>query len=202
MFRQIAPSRQTAQTRVAQTYTRPQIAGDLNVVIVGWRDTNAQVTSVTDSKGNIYQLAIGPTKQTSRLSQSIYYANNIVAASSRTNSISVGFTAAARFVDLRILEYSGINATSPLDLAIGASGSSVTSDSGLMTTRNANDLLVAGNVVITSTASAGPNFTSRLLTRTDADIAEDRVVTSIGAYNALAPLTGSGPWVMQGQHSR
>jgi len=188
---------QTAQAQVAQTYSRAQSAGDLNVAIVGWQDTNAQVTSVTDTRGNVYQLAIGPTKQTNRLSQSIYYAKNIVAASLRSNTVSVGFSAAANFVDLRILEYRGIDPNSPLESAIGASGDSVTSDSGLMNTSNANDLLVAGNVVITSTASAGPNFTSRLITRTDADIAEDRVVTTLGAYNASAPLTSSGPWVMQ-----
>ena len=188
---------QTAQTLVAQTYNRAQSAGDLNVAIVGWQDTNAQVTSVTDSKGNVYQLAIGPTLQTNRLSQSIYYANNIVAASPRSNTVSVRFSTAAKYVDLRILEYAGLDLNSPLDRAIGASGSSVTSDSGLMNTSHANDLLVAGNVVITSTASAGPNFTSRLLTRTNADIAEDRVVTNVGAYSASARLTRSGPWVMQ-----
>src|SRR5260370_37027319 len=51
---------QTPQTKVTVTYTASQTAGDLNVVIVGWNDSTAQVSSLTDSKGNVYQLAVGP----------------------------------------------------------------------------------------------------------------------------------------------
>ena len=38
-------------TSVTVTYTAAQTAGDLNVVIVGWNDTTAQISSVTDTKG-------------------------------------------------------------------------------------------------------------------------------------------------------
>ena len=31
----------------------------------------------------------------------------------------------------------------------------------------------------------------------DADIAEDRVVSTVGSYPATAPLGNPGPWVMQ-----
>ena len=46
------------------TYKAAQTAGNLNVVIVGRSDATSQVSSVTDSKGNVYQLAVGPTVQT------------------------------------------------------------------------------------------------------------------------------------------
>jgi hypothetical protein len=52
---------QISQTTVAVPYLAARAAGDLNVVIVGWRDTTAQITSVTDATGNVYRLAIGPT---------------------------------------------------------------------------------------------------------------------------------------------
>ena len=52
---------QTPQATVQVTYTNAQLAGDLNVVIVGWNDTSAVVSSVSDTKGNTYQLAVGPT---------------------------------------------------------------------------------------------------------------------------------------------
>ena len=52
---------QSSQTSVPVTYTAAQNAGDLNVVIVGWNDATTQVKSLTDSKGNVYQLAVGPT---------------------------------------------------------------------------------------------------------------------------------------------
>src|ERR1051326_289295 len=44
---------QTPQTSVAVTYTLAQTAGNLNVVVVGWNDSAAHVTSVTDNKGNV-----------------------------------------------------------------------------------------------------------------------------------------------------
>src|SRR5437016_6186323 len=52
---------QTPQTTVAVTFPAAQSAQDLNVVIVGWNDTSANVISVVDSNKNAYQLAFGPT---------------------------------------------------------------------------------------------------------------------------------------------
>jgi hypothetical protein len=70
---------QTPQATVTIPYTKAQGTGDLNVVIVGWNDSTAQVSSVSDSEGNLYQLAAGPTV-TGRVSQGIYYAKNVSAA--------------------------------------------------------------------------------------------------------------------------
>ena len=55
---------QTAQTAVTVPYTAAQTAGNLNVVIAGWNDSTAKVSSVKDSSGNTYQLAVGPTAVT------------------------------------------------------------------------------------------------------------------------------------------
>jgi hypothetical protein len=67
---------QTAQTTVTVPYSGAQTAGDLNVVVVGWNDTNATVNSVTDSMGTVYKLAVGPTRLSGGnggpLAQSIY----------------------------------------------------------------------------------------------------------------------------------
>ena len=72
-------------------YAVPQTAGDLNVVIVGWNDATAQVSSLTDSKGNVYQLAVGPTvlMGSAPLSQAIYFAKNISAATAGGNAVTV-----------------------------------------------------------------------------------------------------------------
>jgi hypothetical protein len=69
----------TSASSVTVTYPSAQAAGDLNAVIVGWNDTTAQVSSVKDTKGNSYTLAIGPTQLSGAVSQSIFYASNIVA---------------------------------------------------------------------------------------------------------------------------
>jgi hypothetical protein len=42
-----------------------------------------------------------------------------------------------------------------------------------------------------SFSGAGSGFTLRLLTVPDADIAEDRIVSTTGTYSATAPLGGS-----------
>jgi hypothetical protein len=94
---------------VAIPYSQAQLDGDLNVVIVGWGDTAAQISSVTDAAGNVYQLAVGPTELSGAGSQAIYYAENIVAAPGGVNAVIVRFSSAAAFPDVRILEYSGID---------------------------------------------------------------------------------------------
>jgi hypothetical protein len=187
---------QTPQATVTVPYTATQTAGNLNVVIVGWNDTAARVSSVTDTNNNVYQLAIGPT-QSSGLSQSVYYAKNIAAPTGRANAVNVTFTSPATYPDIRILEYSGIDPVNALDGSVGATGNSVTSSSGNLTTKSANDLLVGANIVATETTGPGANFTQRLLTNPDGDIAEDDVVTVTGSYSASAQLGSSGPWVMQ-----
>ena len=94
---------QSAQSSVPVTFTTAQTAGDLNVVVVGWNNSSATVSSVTDSKGNTYTRAVGPTVISGVLSQSIYYAKNIAAAAAGANIVTVAFSGAAAYPDIRIL---------------------------------------------------------------------------------------------------
>jgi hypothetical protein len=193
---------------VKVAYTSAQTAGDLNVVIVGWNDTIAQVNSVSDTAGNVYQLAVGPTVETGDETQSIYYAKNIGLPGSGTNTVSVNFTGTPAYPDIRILEYSGIDPVNPLDVTVWAmngnppssliTNPTSTSSTGTVPTTNAADLLVAANTVGSTTTGPGTGFTQRLLTNPDGDIAEDRIVSTAGLYSATAALTNSnGSWVMQ-----
>jgi uncharacterized membrane protein len=187
---------QSPQTAVNVTYSAAQGAGDLNVVVVGWNDSTAAVSSVTDSKGNVYSRAVGPTAISGTLSQSVYYAKNIVAAAAKANTVTVKFSTAATYPDIRIVEYSGADPNSPVDVTAAASGNSNSSNSGSATTTNPTDLIFGANIVTTITSGPGSGFTSRMITSPDGDIAEDRMVTSAGSYNAMAPLS-SGAWIMQ-----
>src|SRR5260221_7900500 len=72
-----------------------------------------------------------------------------------------------------------------------------TSSSGTLTTSVPNALLVAGNIVATSTSGPGASFTNRMITNPDGDIAEDRVAATAGSYSATAPMNSSGYWIMQ-----
>jgi len=188
---------QTPQTTVNVTFTAAQVAGDLNIVVVGWNDSTATVTAVTDSRGNTYARAVGPTVQSGLASQSIYYAKNIVSAATGTNTVTVTFASAAVYPDIRILEYSGADPTNPVDVTAANSGNSATSSSGSATTTNATDLIFGANLVQSTTTGPGSGFTKRLLTTPDGDIAEDRMVTATGSYSATSPVKPSDPWIMQ-----
>ena len=141
---------QSSQATVNVTFTSAQTAGDLNVVVVGWNDSTATVSSVRDSKGNVYTRAVGPTVVSGFLSQSVYYSKNIVAAAAGSNTVTVTFSAAAAFPDVRILEYRGADPNSPVDVVAAASGNSTSSNSGSATTTNAADLIFGANTVTTA----------------------------------------------------
>jgi hypothetical protein len=187
-----AATPQANSASVAVAYPVAQTLGNLNIVAVGWNDTASTVTGVTDTRGNTYTLAIGPTTGTG-LRQSIYYAKNIAAG---TNTVTVTFSQAAVFVDVRVLEYSGLDTVNPLDKTAGAVGSGTTASSGAVTTTAANELIFGAGMTVARFTAAGTGFTSRIITNPDADIAEDRTVTATGSYSATAPNTTSS-WVMQ-----
>jgi hypothetical protein len=188
---------QTPETSVEVTFTAAQSAGNLNVVVVGWNNSTATVSAVTDSRGNTYIRAVGPTVQSGIASQSIYYAKNVAAAAAGANRVTVTFTSAAAYPDIRILEYTGADPGNPVDVTAANSGNSATSSSGPATTTHASDLILGANLVQTVTTGPGSGFTERLLTTPDGDIAEDRMVTATGSYSATAPVNPSGPWIMQ-----
>jgi len=188
-----AATPQSPTSSVTVSFKAAQTAGNLNVVVVGWNDTTTTIQSVTDNLGNQYSLAAGPVKGTG-LTQSIYYAKNILGGS---NSVIVTFSKTASFPDVRVLEYSGADSANPLDVVASASGNSASANSGSATTTVANELIFGADTVATGNLSAGTNFTPRIITSPDSDLAEDRAVTTTGTYSATATLSSSGPWVMQ-----
>jgi hypothetical protein len=191
-----ATTPQSPQTSVAVAYPSAQGAGDTNLLVIGWNDTTAAINSVTDSAGNTYQVAAATTRGNG-VSQAIYYATNIVAAGAGANTVSVTFNQPAAFVDVRILEYSGLAQTHPLDVSASASGTSASASSGSATTSAASELIVGAGTTSGAFSGAGPGFTSRIITTPDSDISGDQSVTASGLYSATAPLTGSSAWVMQ-----
>jgi PKD repeat protein len=187
---------QSSQSTVSVKLAQAQSAGNLNVVVVGWNDATSAVASVTDSRGNVYSRVAGPTSVPGALSQSIYYAKNITGAAAGANTVTVKFNAPARFVDLRVAEYSGLDRQYPIVATSVASGSGTLTNSGPATVTQAPALLFAATTVTSYTTGAGTGFTSRLVTSPDSDIVEDRVVTAAGSYSATSAIA-SGTWVMQ-----
>ena len=87
------------------------------------------------------------------------------------NTVTVTFSQAAAYPDMRILEYRGVTT---LDVTAGASGNSAAASSGAATTTSANELIFGADTVFTGNAAAGSGFTSRIITAPDGDIAEER----------------------------
>lgn len=167
----------------------PQAAGDALVVFVGWNDTSATISAVTDSRGDALALAVGPTKRTTVLTQSAYYARSVLAGA---NTVTVHFSKAAKFVDLRVVEYTGVDA---LDAASAASGSAALATTSLATAQ-AGDLIVAGVLTTTGSMSPGSGFATRLVTNPDDDQVEDRVAGAPGTYSAMAPISAPSNYVI------
>jgi hypothetical protein len=188
---------QSPTSPVIVSYPLAQTAGDLNVIVVGWNDTSATVRSVADSRGDTYALAVGPTKGTA-VTQSIYYASNILGGS---NTVTVTFSQAANYADIRVLEFSGLGKISRLDVTAGASGAASNDtvvSSGVATTTSANELIFGAGTTSWGFNKAGSLFATDVITR-DGDIAEYEAVSATGTYAATATLAASGSanWVMQ-----
>lgn len=191
---------QTATSPVTVAFTSAQTAGNANVVIVGFGDlsvTLASTNPVVDTKGNVYTVAVplarGPNTGTP-VSQAIYTAHNIAAGA---NTVTVTFSSAPAFPDIRIAEYSNIStAAGYVDATASASGTSTAFSSGALNTTVINDMLVSGNVVGDTTISSGGGFTIRSTT-TDGDIIEDQLASTVGSYTGSATGNASNNWIMQ-----
>jgi hypothetical protein len=179
----------TGTATVSVAYPMAQTAGDFNVVVVSWYTPSATASVPVDTARNTYQLARAIFNGT--ITQQIYYATSIAAAGSGSNTVTVNWSAPSTYSELRILEYSGIVASEPVDATAAGSGNGTAMDSGSATTTQAHDLLVAAATA--NASSAGSGFTLRI--STIGDIVEDQEVHATGTYNATA-TTGSIEWVM------
>jgi hypothetical protein len=195
-FIQANSAASTSVSQVSVLYPQAQVSGDVNIVVVAWRDTLAIVNSVTDTRNNVYTLALGPTTLSSQLSQSIYFAKNVTAALAASNTVTVTFNTAATAPEVRILEYAGVDANNPVDGISGGVGNTATTDSGVVNTTYANDLLVGASLVSTTTTAPGTGYSTRIITQ-NGDLVEDEVTTVTGSYHATSTLATTSAWIMQ-----
>ncbi|MET0165172.1 MAG: PQQ-dependent sugar dehydrogenase [Vicinamibacterales bacterium] len=187
---------QTDQSAVTVTFLSAQTAGSTNVIAIGWNSAAGNVNSVTDSAGNLYQSATVLARGTG-LSQTIWYAKNIVAAPAGSNTVTVTLSAAMPYVDVRALEYRGLDPADPVDRTTAASGSSLAANSGPVTTTSANTLIFGAGMTLGTFNAATGGATTRIITQPDADIAQDQIVSATGTYSATANLGSATNWLMQ-----
>ena len=157
-----------------------------------FRDNTSGV-SVSDSLGNTYTSAVGPTRwNNNRSSAQIFYAIN---RASGPNTVTASFSRRIQsFAIAYAHEYSGVRSTGTIDVAAGSSGNSGSLNSGSITTTNELDLIFAGGVSASNLTSASPGYSTRSVTQ--GNLTEDRVVSTKGTYAATANNAG-GAWAMQ-----
>jgi len=183
---------QTPQTQVSVAYTNAQTGGNANLLAIGWNDTNANITTVGDSAGNVYHVALA-TFRGNGMSQAIYCAGNIKPG---TNTVTVTFNEPATFVDLRVTEYSGLLPTNAFDAGTSGTGIGTGASSGPLTVNGTNELLFGAGMTAGTFSGAGGGFSLRVITSPDSDLVEDQVAATPGSYNATATLN-SVEWLMQ-----
>jgi chitodextrinase len=177
---------------VSVTFKKPNAAGNLIVAYVVW--DNAGTVSITDTAGNAYDSAIGPTQATGDTSSAqVFYARNIAGGPDTvTATFATGIT--ARGV-LYIHEYAGLDRTDPLDGAVAASGSSLSMDSGDLATASTGDLLfAAGESNGKSIGRLTRGFKKRL--GKYGNVTAEEAAAVAGSHDVMATQKGTA-WVMQ-----
>jgi hypothetical protein len=165
-------------------------------VAIGFNDSTSTITSVTDTAGNVYQLA-APLTRGSGMRQAIYAAKNVKASIAANSAVTVQFSNAVPFPDVRVAEYSGLDPVNPLDTAASAAGSGVTASSGNLTTSAPSELIFGAGYTSNQFVGGSNGFTSRIING-DEDIAGNEFVSTQGTYAATAKkAASSAAWIMQ-----
>jgi hypothetical protein len=178
---------------MALALPKPTQPGNTVVVALNYAATPITGIPVSDSAGNSYRNAIGPTTGTGSLNNAvsaIYYSWGVDAGPIPL-AITVNIPGS---VDARVLEYQGVVPGDPLEQASAAvSSTSRLLSSGSVTTTHADQVLV-GWAKSPGVVTSGPGFEAR--NQFMDDLLEDQVVTASGTYSATASSSQS-TWIMQ-----
>jgi hypothetical protein len=163
-----------------------------NLIIVAVRvGTPSPQVTVTDSRGNSYQLA-GAQDQTSDGSRVlIYYASNVAAGAS-TVRVQLSGSATLRF---GVYEYSGVSTLDRVASAQGNTGTSLDTGSPPTTSQSGELVFTLGMTGDPVTYAAGAGYTQRHVVA-GKFLTEDRVVSAVGSYHGTATISPTSLWAI------
>jgi subtilisin family serine protease len=184
-------------TSLAQAFPSATTQGNMIIAFVRM-STTSQTVSVTDSAGNAYADAVSQAQAADGSQTHIFYATNIKGGA---NTVTATFSSTNNHPWLAIYEFSGLNATAPLDRVAASQGSSSTPSSGATAnTSSAAELVFAGLGLPASssvTVTGGSGFTllqQDTAANTSRAAEEDRIVNVIGQYSGTFALSGAANW--------
>jgi hypothetical protein len=178
--------------------TLPGMSTAGNLMVVSFSMSTASslydVTSITDTKGNAYTLAAGPTDWSVGGKRGwTYYASNIAGGGSPI-TITITLSGNPSNSDTYAAEYSGIATSSPLDQSSAATGSGNNLNSGSKTTTQASELIF-GFGMSSSAVTADAPYTNQ--NNFDSNFIGDQIVSSTGSYQVTGSAPGGGNWLCQ-----
>jgi hypothetical protein len=181
----------TGVTSASAAFPTNNTAGNLIIASVGYW-IQLGTSSISDTQGNAYTQASSiafnnsvPPSDT----DTIWYAKNI---KSGPNTVTVNFANAQNGVNFHILEYSGLDTVSPLDITSHQTSTIGTNMiSGTSTTHYADELIYGFGDAQGSVSAAG-GLTSR--ETGGGDLSEDRIVSSAGNYSTPMTQDTSDVW--------
>lgn len=199
-FVRFAENVDTSNSLTMATNALPQVnPGDLIVVWVWYNSLAQTISGVSDSAGNTYQKAVGPTPGAGALAgwqQEIWYANNVMGAGT-----NVPVTVTATFSSMpgasfeRAIsahEYSGADTISPIDVTSFAVNSTANASSGSMPTTVAR--LIFGAAIFGSGGTPGSGFMQRSTLK--GNVTEDGPITVQGSAEATFS-NAAQDWIAQ-----
>jgi hypothetical protein len=175
------------------TFGSTTTVGSLLVVCQSWDTSTLTALSASDTAGNSWTVAVGPTTLSGYFSQGCLYAINKAATAS--DVVTVTGTGATTPDNTKIAEFSGIASSSPIDVTATNShaGTSSVPTSGAATTTNANDLIF-GTSIVNSGDGTGSGFT--LLDQPNGNDDEYEIVSAAGSQTANF-TTANNQWMAQ-----
>jgi hypothetical protein len=180
----------------AAAFTRNVTAGDLMVVWIWYRSTAQTVASMTDSAGNSYQRAVGPTVGAGALAtfqQEVWFKANVTGGANVIVTATFSSAPAAAFERaLSAHEYSGASTTAPVDATSATIGATANASTALVAITTAR--LIFGAAIFSGAGTAGAGFTQRSALKGNAT--EDGPVTTPGSATATFTNTAED-WIAQ-----
>jgi chitodextrinase len=189
---QMASNIATGGKTVSIAFSAPSTAGNLIVAYVVYDNSGA--ATISDTGGNVYQSAVGPTPFGAGNSwrAQIFYAKNITGGAVKVTATFS--TAISSFGLIYVHEYSGLDSVNPVDAVISSAGTGSALNSGSLNTTTGTDLLFAAGASDNEVTTFSPGFTTRSVAF--GNLTEDKVVSAIGTFNATATHSGTF-WIMQ-----
>jgi hypothetical protein len=176
---------------VAVRLRRANAAGNLIVAYVVW--DNGDPVVLSDSEGNAYESAVGPTQGQDGTRAQIFFASNVTGG---VNTVTATFASPiSTHATLYVHEYAGVARLVPFDAASAATGESATLDTAPLNTRNSRELLF----MAVACNGRGVKRTSRgyhARARRRCELTADAIAATAGPYEASALQSGTS-WIAQ-----